>query len=87
VNYTELKVNIEDICEQSFTDNQMAMFTQQAEQKIYNSVQIPALRRNQTGNFTTGNKYLVFPTDFLYPFSLAVIDGDGQLHLLAEQRR
>jgi hypothetical protein len=35
VNYTELKVNIEDICEQSFTDDQMAMFTQQAEQKIY----------------------------------------------------
>ena len=34
MNYTELKVNIEDICEQSFTDDQMAMFTQQAEQKI-----------------------------------------------------
>jgi hypothetical protein len=77
VNYTELKDNIEDICEQSFTDAQLAMFTQQAEQKIYNSVQIPALRRNQTGNFTTGNKYLVFPTDFLYPFSLAVIDAAG----------
>jgi hypothetical protein len=67
VNYTELKTNIEDICEQSFTDNQMAMFTQQAEQKIYNTVQIPALRRNQTGNLTAGNKYLVYPTDFLIP--------------------
>ena len=77
MNYTELKTNIEDICEQSFTDDQLAMFTQQAEQKIYNTVQIPALRRNQTGNLTSGNKYLVYPTDFLYPFSLAVIDGDG----------
>ena len=55
MNYTELKVNIEDICEQSFTDDQMAMFTQQAEQKIYNTVQIPALRRNQTGNLGIGN--------------------------------
>jgi hypothetical protein len=52
VNYTELKTNIEDICEQSFTDAQLAMFTDQAEQKIYNTVQIPALRRNQTGNMT-----------------------------------
>ena len=55
MNYTELKTNIEDICEQSFTDDQLAMFTQQAEQKIYNTVQIPALRRNQTGNLTSGN--------------------------------
>ena len=77
MNYTELKVNIEDICEQSFTDDQMAMFTQQAEQGIYNSVQIPALRKNQTGNLTIANKYLIYPTDFLYPFSLAVIDAAG----------
>ena len=82
MNYTELKANIEDICEQSFTDAQLAMFTDQAEQKIYNTVQIPALRRNQTGNLTSGNKYLVFPTDFLYPFSLAVIDGDGNYEYL-----
>jgi hypothetical protein len=77
VNYTELKVNIEDICEQTFTADQLAMFTQQAEQFIYNTVQIPALRKNQTGNLTTANKYLIYPTDFLYPFSLAVIDAAG----------
>jgi hypothetical protein len=77
VNYTELKTNIQDICEQTFTDEQLAMFTEQAEQGIYNSVQIPALRKNQTGNLTNGNKYLVYPTDFLYPFSLAVIDAAG----------
>ena len=82
MNYTELKTNIEDICEQSFTDAQLAMFTDQAEQKIYNTVQIPALRKNQTGNLTASNKYLVFPTDFLYPFSLAVIDGDGNYEYL-----
>jgi len=77
VNYTELKTNIQDICEQTFTDEQLAMFTEQAEQGIYNSVQIPALRKNQTGNLTNGNKYLVYPADFLYPFSLAVIDAAG----------
>ena len=77
MNYTELKTNIQDICEQTFTDEQLAMFTEQAEQGIYNSVQIPALRKNQTGNLTNGNKYLVYPADFLYPFSLAVIDAAG----------
>ena len=77
MNYTELKTNIQDICEQTFTEAQLAMFTEQAEQGIYNSVQIPALRKNQTGNLTIANKYLIYPTDFLYPFSLAVIDAAG----------
>jgi hypothetical protein len=77
MNYTELKANIEDICENSFTEDQLAMFTQQAEQKIYNTVQIPALRRNVTGNLTSGNRYLSTPSDFLYSYSLAVIDGSG----------
>jgi len=53
------------------------MFTQQAEQKIYNTVQIPALRRNVTGNVSADNKYLSTPSDFLYSYSLAVIDGSG----------
>ena len=77
MNYVELKANIQDICENTFTDAQLAMFTQQAEQKIYNTVQIPALRRNQTGTLTAGNSYLATPSDYLYTFSLAVIDGDG----------
>jgi hypothetical protein len=82
MNYTELKTNIEDICENSFTDDQLAMFTQQAEQKIYNTVQIPALRRNVTGTLTASNKYLSSPADFLYSYSLAVIDGSGVYHYL-----
>jgi len=82
MNYTELKTNIEDICENSFTDDQLAMFTQQAEQKIYNTVQIPALRRNQTGVLTADNKYLSTPSDFLWSYSLAVIDGAGAYHYL-----
>ena len=82
MNYTELKTNIEDICEQSFTDDQLAMFTQQAEQKIYNTVQIPALRKNQTGVLTANNKYLSTPSDFLWNYSLAVIDGAGAYYYL-----
>ena len=78
MNYTELKDNIKDICENEFTDDQLAMFTEQAEQKIYNSVQIPALRRNMTGTLTTGNKYLTLPADYLYTYSLAVIDTTGE---------
>lgn len=82
MNYTELKTNIQDICENSFTDDQLAMFTQQAEQKIYNSVQIPALRKNVTGTLSTNNKYLSTPSDFLWSYSLAVVDGSGNYHFL-----
>lgn len=82
MNYTELKTNIEDICENSFTEDQLAMFTQQAEQKIYNTVQIPALRKNVTGTLTSSNKYLSTPSDFLWSYSLAVVDGNGVYHFL-----
>jgi len=85
VNYTELKTNIQDICENTFTDAQLAMFTEQAEQKIYNTVQIPELRRNQIGNVTSGNKYLVYPTDMLYVFSIAVTDDNGNFQYLLDK--
>tara|TARA_R110002126_G_scaffold261542_1_gene404427 strand:- start:2346 stop:2975 length:630 start_codon:yes stop_codon:yes gene_type:complete len=85
MNYTELKVNIQDICENSFTDAQLAMFTEQAEQKIYNAVQLPDLRKNQTGNVTLGNEYLVYPTDLLYVYSLAVVDGSGNYVYLLDK--
>jgi hypothetical protein len=82
VNYTELKDNIQQITENTFTDDQLAMFVQQAEQLIYNAVQIPALRRNQTGSLTVANTYLALPSDYLYTYSLAVIDGSGDYHFL-----
>jgi len=82
MNYTELKTNVQDICENTFTDDQLAMFTEQAEQKIYNAVQIPALRKNVTGTVTGSNTYLTVPTDFLYVYSLAVVDSSGDYHFL-----
>jgi len=82
MNYTELKANIEDICETSFTADELAMFTKQAEQGIYNAVQIPALRKNVTGTATLNNVYVDVPDDFLWSYSLAVVDGDGNYSYL-----
>ncbi len=82
MNYTELKTNIQDICEQTFTDDQLAMFTQQAEQLIFSMVDLPAMRKNQTGNMSLNNKYLTMPSNILYVYSLAVIDGTGNYHYL-----
>ena len=53
---------------------QINTFIKQAEERIYNSVQIPSLRRNVTGNCTASNKYLACPNDYLSTYSLAVID-------------
>jgi hypothetical protein len=55
--------------------NQINFFIQQAEERVYNSVQIPALRKNVTGVTTAGNKYLSCPSDFLSVFSMAVIEN------------
>ena len=71
--YTELAVNVQDIVENTFTDAQMAMLVRQAEQKIYNTVQIANLRKNVYGQLTANNQYLSAPTDFLSTYSLAVI--------------
>ena len=82
MNYADLKTNIQDICETTFTDDELVLFTQQAEQKIYNAVQIPALRNNQTANLTSGNKYLTLPTDFIWAYSLAIISSSDYVYLL-----
>tara|TARA_R110000796_G_scaffold54157_2_gene126684 strand:- start:686 stop:1336 length:651 start_codon:yes stop_codon:yes gene_type:complete len=77
MNYAELTTNIQDVCENTFTADQLALFTQQAEQRIYNTVQLPTLRRNVTGLITSSNKYLTAPLDFLSVYSIAVIDAAG----------
>lgn len=82
MNYTELCNNISDICENQFTADQLAMFTQQAEQKIYNTVQFPSLRKNVTGTTSANNKYLSCPGDFLSVYSLAIVDNTGAYHFL-----
>lgn len=61
---------------------QINTFIIQAERRIYNTVQIPSLRRNVTGTCTSGNKYLACPNDYLSTFSMAIIDGDGNYEYL-----
>jgi hypothetical protein len=72
MNYTELTAAIEDYTENTFTATELQTFVQQAEQRIYNSVQLANLRKNVTGNLTQRNKYLNTPSDFLSVYELAV---------------
>jgi hypothetical protein len=61
---------------------QLNTFIKEAEQRIFNTVQLLDLRKNVTGNMTSGNKYLSVPSDWLANFSLAVIDGTGRYEYL-----
>ena len=72
MNYSELVTQVSDYCENSFPTDNMNVFIRQAEQRIYNTVQIANLRKNMTGTLQTGNKYLSAPDDFLSTYSLAI---------------
>jgi hypothetical protein len=77
VNYTELVTAVSDYTENTFPTADMNTFIRQAEQRIYNSVQFPSIRKNVVGVTSTSNKYLACPSDFLAVYSMAVIDGTG----------
>jgi hypothetical protein len=72
--YAELAAAIQDYVENTFSTTQVNLFIQEAEQRIYNSIQLPDLRKNVTGVVTLHNKYLQCPGDFLSAYSIAVID-------------
>jgi len=72
MNYAELTAAIEEYTENSFTATELQTFVQQAEQRIYNSVQLANLRKNVQGVLQTGNKYLSAPDDFLSVYSMAI---------------
>ena len=90
MNYTQLTSAIKGFAENDFpatvgsftSAEQIARFVQLAEQRIYNMVQLPAIRKNVTGTMTVGNKYLATPSDWLSTFSLAVINSDNEYHYL-----
>jgi hypothetical protein len=85
MNYAELVAAVQDYTENTFPTADMNTFIDQAEQKIYNSVQLPALRKNVTGTLTANNKYLACPNDFLSVFSLAVIGTTGEYTYLLDK--
>ena len=90
MNYTQLTSAIKGFAENDFpatvgsftSAEQIARFVQLAEQRIYNMVQLPAIRKNVTGTMTIGNKYLSTPSDWLSTFSLAVINAANEYHYL-----
>ena len=85
MNYTDLTTNIKEVVENpELTDAQIALFVQQTEQKIYNTVQLPALRKTCDGATTGSNQFLSTPADFLFPYSIALRDGDGNYNYLVQ---
>ena len=86
MNYAALVTSIQDYTENTFdyatNPSIINTFIKQAEQRIYNTVQFPVLRRNVTGSTSSGNKYLSCPGDFLSVYSMAVIDASGNYEYL-----
>lgn len=76
--YAELVAAVSSYCENTFETTDMDTMIRQAEQRIYNSVQLSSLRRNVTGSLTSGTAYLACPTDFLSTYSLAIIKASGE---------
>jgi len=79
MNYVQLYQAIQSYAENTealFLAN-IPVFVKEAEERIYNSVQIPSLRKNVTGTLTSSNKYLSAPNDYLSTYSMAVINLDG----------
>ena len=84
MNYDQLYNNIQayaENTEQLFVAN-IPVFVMEAEERIYNSVQLPSLRKNVVGNATTSNPYLSLPDDWLSNYSIAVIDPTGNYNFL-----
>jgi hypothetical protein len=82
MNYVQLYQAVQDYAESSeqlFVDN-ISTFVRQAEERVYNTVQIPSLRKNVTGTLTSSNKYLSCPNDYLSSFSMAVIEDYGTVN-------
>ena len=92
MNYAALASAIKAYTENAFPDtagagglsstSQINTFIREAEQRIFNTVQLLDLRKNVMGSISAGNKYLTVPTDWLANFSLAVIDGTGAYNYL-----
>ena len=84
MNYAALSAAIQAYTENTEADfvANIPVFVQQAEQRIYNSVQFPSIRKNVVGVTSTNNKYLECPSDFLAVYSMAVIDASGEYEYL-----
>jgi len=77
MNYAQLTQLIQDYTQNYETTfvADIPTFIEQAEQRVFNSVQFPSLRKNVTGTLATNNQYLSCPNDFLAPYSLAIYEN------------
>ena len=84
MNYTQLKAAIQAYTENTETNfvANIPVFVSQAEQRIYNSVQFPSLRKNMTGTVSSTTPYLSAPDDYLATYSLAVVNAAGEYEYL-----
>ncbi len=80
--YTELVTAVQDYLETTFTTADINTMIRQAEQRIYNTVQVSYFRKNMTGVTEASNQYLSAPSDFLSAYSLAIIDANNEYHYL-----
>ena len=78
MNYAQLVAAVQSYTENQYTTTDINTFIQNAEQRIYNTVQLPDLRNNVTANMTSGNKYMSLPSDWLATFSIAVINANNE---------
>ena len=82
MDYTALKIAVEDTVENTFSATDFAMLTKLAEQKIYQTVQLPILRKTSTLTLVVNNRNLSLPDDFLASYSLAVVLPTGAYEFL-----
>lgn len=85
LNYTQLVAAIESYVEDDFSADDIDTIIRQAEDRIYHTVELPALRKNSTGAFTASTPYLTVPVDWLASYSMAVITSTGRYQYLRDR--
>jgi len=85
MNYTSLVSEIQSYVENEFATGDINTFIKQTEQRVYNAIQLPAIRKNVTGSVSAGNKYLTCPSDWLATFSLAAVSTSNEYTYLLDK--
>jgi hypothetical protein len=85
--YTTLTQSIKDWTDNSETTfvAEIPFFIINAEERIFKSIDLEYFRKNVSGTFTSGNKFLSMPSDYLSSFSLAFVDASGNTNFLLQK--
>lgn len=85
MNYSDLCTALQNTVEYEFSSTDLATFFKQVEQNVYNTVQLPNLRKNMTGTVSPSSPYIQAPSDMLSLYSVAVVDTSGDYHFLLQK--